>query len=235
MNLTPYAWVFNHEAKAPSIIVDFCNHKDANAIVRALDGHHWRGHKLQVDYRQLAIKQASTTIRQHPPPSRRWSKRPAYNDFESPDGAVTPPPWIGTSQLVSMSLQDSASSARALTFKPTYRWLQAPSKELDLNDPWVLEAYTRILMFRDDPRHLSDELQFPRTLSSQQRYTVHLLAQKLGTSSESVTVNGIERRITVRRRSPSYNGHSPIFWIFGHVLLVVAISSILSLIVSSNV
>lgn len=55
--------------------------------------------------------------------------------------------------------------------------------ELDLNDSGTLEIYSRVLLFKDD--NMRDELAFARSLSAQQRRTVHLVAQKLGLDHRS--------------------------------------------------
>ncbi|BGP52390.1 Peptidyl-prolyl cis-trans isomerase pin4 [Rhodotorula kratochvilovae] len=55
--------------------------------------------------------------------------------------------------------------------------------DLDMNDPPTLELYSRVLLFQGDS--LRDEFAFSRSLSSQQRRTVHLIAKKLGLEHRS--------------------------------------------------
>ncbi|GAA6003879.1 Pin4p [Rhodotorula paludigena] len=59
----------------------------------------------------------------------------------------------------------------------------AGRNDLDMNDPGTLELYSRVLLFQADS--LRDELAFSRSLSSQQRRTVHLIAKKLGLDHRS--------------------------------------------------
>ncbi|POY72992.1 hypothetical protein BMF94_3978 [Rhodotorula taiwanensis] len=69
----------------------------------------------------------------------------------------------------------------------------AGREELDMNDPTTLELYSRVLLFSSDS--LRDELAFSRSLSTPQRRTVHLIAQKLGLDHRSVGTG--ERRCVV--------------------------------------
>ncbi|GAA5887150.1 hypothetical protein JCM6882_009464 [Rhodosporidiobolus microsporus] len=69
--------------------------------------------------------------------------------------------------------------------------------DLDLNDPLTLDLYSRILLFRDDA--LRDELAFARTLSTQQRRIVHLVAKKLGLEHGS-SGEGEARRAVVWKK-----------------------------------
>lgn len=66
--------------------------------------------------------------------------------------------------------------------------------DLDLNDPPTLELYSRVLLFQGDS--LRDELAFSRSLSSQQRRTVHLIAKKLGLEHRSIG-DGESRHVVV--------------------------------------
>lgn len=65
-----------------------------------------------------------------------------------------------------------------------------------MNDPQTLGFYTTMQLFRNNRDSAGAVLQFPPTLSSQQRRIVHTLAQKLNLQP---TTHGIppERYVTV--------------------------------------
>ncbi|PIL32575.1 hypothetical protein GSI_05278 [Ganoderma sinense ZZ0214-1] len=197
---TPYAWKCIPDNSNPkSIIADFRNHRDAEAVKESLNGYYWQQHSIKVDYRRL-LAPIHTTL-----------QRPQRTNLSASSPPPTTPSSISTAPVTSIPLQASVSSksppgavqsnSHRLAFVPTYRSLHPPSKELDINDPWVLETYIRIIMFQNDPHRPTECLTFPSILSSEQRYTVHLLAQKLGASAES-TGSGTERRIVVRVSPP---------------------------------
>lgn len=67
---------------------------------------------------------------------------------------------------------------------------------LDLNDPNVLDIYSRVLLFKED--RMRDELAFSRTLTVKERRIVHMVAQKLGMHHYSAG-EGIDRYAVVSR------------------------------------
>lgn len=66
-----------------------------------------------------------------------------------------------------------------------------------MNDPTTLELYSRILLFSSDA--LRDELAFSRSLSTPQRRSVHLIAEKLGLDHRSVG-DGERRCVVVYKK-----------------------------------
>ena len=68
-----------------------------------------------------------------------------------------------------------------------------------MNDPQTLGFYTTMQLFRNDPKNVGMTLQFPSTLSPEQRRIVRSLAIRLNLDPNSIG-SGPDRYITVTRR-----------------------------------
>ncbi|WFD44536.1 Peptidyl-prolyl cis-trans isomerase pin4 [Malassezia psittaci] len=76
----------------------------------------------------------------------------------------------------SVESQSGTTTGAAQLFAHANDWgTDAP---LDLNNADTLEIFSRVLLFKDD--RMRDELAFSKSLTSSERRTVHLVAQKLG-------------------------------------------------------
>ncbi|WFD00472.1 Peptidyl-prolyl cis-trans isomerase pin4 [Malassezia yamatoensis] len=111
---------------------------------------------------------------------------PAPRRVESPNSAavngLSPP---SSSSSLSPSYQKESKSAETQPGTITgATQLFAHAKDwgsdapLDLNNADTLEIFSRVLLFKDD--RMRDELAFSKSLTSSERRTVHLVAQKLG-------------------------------------------------------
>ena len=209
---------------------NFRQASDADAVVAALNGFDVQGRKLRVEYkkvlqagekerieREKAIRRMRSMQLEKEQQQQQIQVAPpaTYDDFPP----VIAPPFTPQRSYSGTNYQPpqqySPPSAPPMPVPQPYG-VQTPSPvipvapspalkgsststELDLNDPSTLEIYSRILLFKDD--RMRDELAFSRTLSSKQRRTVHLVAQKLGVYHYSVG-EGEERYAVVTRIDP---------------------------------
>ncbi|GAA5825108.1 hypothetical protein JCM3770_002503 [Rhodotorula araucariae] len=120
-----------------------------------------------------------------PVPPTTTEPAPPMEPSYSSESASPPCSDVGTS--VSQRMERGAGSGSEIgTVATTASFGTATAvgrHELDMNDPPTLELYSRVLLFQGDS--LRDELAFSRSLSSQQRRTVHLIAKKLGLEHRS--------------------------------------------------
>ncbi|GAA5847618.1 hypothetical protein JCM9279_005326 [Rhodotorula babjevae] len=117
--------------------------------------------------------------------------------YSSESASASPPSSdVGTS--VSQRMERGAGSVDSevdtVATTASVETAAGGKNDLDLNDPPTLELYSRVLLFQGDS--LRDELAFSRSLSSQQRRTVHLIAKKLGLEHRSLG-DGESRHVVV--------------------------------------
>ena len=187
--------------------MDFCSAVD-NEAVKQLNREELWGHKISVKYRNVILDDPLETIPPNGPEDVPvLTHADTYGTFarnESPN-TLPDPPSREAAQHVSLTFQDTASSTSqsvsgkpAPKLTPTSRWLPLPSQNLDLNEPWVLETYIRILLFKSDTEG-PESLDFPKDLTARQRQIVHLLAQKMGLEGKSLGKDS-QRYIQVKRK-----------------------------------
>jgi len=97
------------------------------------------------------------------------------------------------------------------TSPSTHRWNIILTQDLDMNDLETLGFYTTMQLFRNDPKNQGMTLQFPSTLSAEQRQIVRSLAVRLNLDHLSIG-NPPERYIAVTRRPtpPLPQDHNPL-------------------------
>lgn len=66
-----------------------------------------------------------------------------------------------------------------------------------MNDPNVLELYSYLLLFRNDPN--STELALPKSFSAKERRDAHLIADRLGLAHYSEGF-GPDRQVIIEKR-----------------------------------
>ena len=221
LGVRPYALTFSHltdQHGCRTAFADFYYEAEASTCICDLDGLAWNGHELRATNQSIPPLAA--------PKPRVESKiqpqvqMPPYDVFEiaTPVRSKTTLSIVvlteeGISQQPSSQHSNGPMSQYITTRGGQTQW---PSKELDFNDLWTLEMFMRILLFMDDLNRDSN-LTFPATLTPQQRYTVHLLAQKLG-MHHYTTSNGEARSVVVTfQDTPSVRGCLPSEFKRGHV------------------
>ncbi|WFC96553.1 Peptidyl-prolyl cis-trans isomerase pin4 [Malassezia brasiliensis] len=182
---------------------------EASEVVAALNGLDVSGRKLRVEYKKVLqagekerIEKEKAIKRMQQPHAgdkeRKKDKALAPELTHLPPLSVSPVPRRMASPnsvlLNGLSPPSSTSSvspnahkeakggfeaAVSGTHPPPFRQHDTSTDApLDLNDAETLEIYSRVLLFRDD--RMRDELAFSKSLTSAERRTVHLVAQKLG-------------------------------------------------------
>ncbi|GAA5940923.1 hypothetical protein JCM3775_006849 [Rhodotorula graminis] len=136
--------------------------------------------------------------RQHSSHAGATHMEPSYSSESASASVSASPPSsdVGTSVSQRMERGTGSVDSEVGTVATTASVGTAAGgkNDLDLNDPATLELYSRVLLFQGDS--LRDELAFSRSLSSQQRRTVHLIAKKLGLEHRSLG-DGESRHVVV--------------------------------------
>lgn len=217
MGLTP-PYAFNyHRNKSDRAFhgLAFANFNaphEAQAAVDTLNDFELEGRRLRVELKKrlpAEEEQRQRLARQ----SRRQLTQPSpiappVNVF----GRTTPVPLEQQAQQLEASLESDILDPQLrprIVFReaktPTpeagaFHFLVMADVELDMNDVETLGFYTHMQLFRNTPETQGATLQFPPTLTPQQRNIVHTLAAKLNLDHTSHG-SGSERYILVSRRS----------------------------------
>lgn len=181
--------------------------EDADQAVVALNGFDVIGRKLRVEHKRVlqqgekgriekekAVKRMQSLQRER---HRRLQSGVSFQDASVPTtpsstsiaspGPLTPVNGAGFLLPLPGWERRSGSSAKA------------GGDELNLNDPFALDIYSRVLLFKDD--RLRDELAFSKSLTPSERRMVHLVAQRLGLYHYS-TGQGEDRCAIVSKVDP---------------------------------
>ncbi|GAA5909111.1 hypothetical protein JCM8208_007434 [Rhodotorula glutinis] len=151
--------------------------------------------------------------RQHSSHAGATHMSPSYSSESASASVSASPPSsdVGTSVSQRMERGTGSVDSEVGTVATTASVGTAAGgkNDLDLNDPPTLELYSRVLLFQGDS--LRDELAFSRSLSSQQRRTVHLIAKKLGLEHRSIG-DGESRHVVVYKpgTAPPPEGRRPL-------------------------
>ncbi|CAG8558954.1 26509_t:CDS:2, partial [Racocetra persica] len=151
----------------------FANYRtpeETDLVVSALNGYEVSGRKLRVEYKRV-LPAAEREAKER----EKMEKQKVDKDLSNQD--VRLHEQINNEQFDKPKTVDSENGKHEKDKKDSER--RSPvSDQLDLNDPETLKFYDQVIIFRDDKTR--EELVFPKTLSSAQRRTLHLIAQKLG-------------------------------------------------------
>lgn len=172
----PYAFNYHHDNGVfrGLAFANFRAPEEAASVVAALNGYDVQGRKLRVEYKKVLQPGEKDKIEREKALKRMKSVQ--FDREMMPPPIMVPP--IHTNGNMGMgnhenSPPQSASSASS----------EALPMTLDLNDPMALDIYSRLIVFKED--RMRDELAFSRNLSPTERRIVHLVAQKLGLSSQT--------------------------------------------------
>ncbi|WFD05535.1 Peptidyl-prolyl cis-trans isomerase pin4 [Malassezia vespertilionis] len=177
---------------------NFHSPAEANEVVAALNGLDVSGRKLRVEYKKVLQagekerieKEKAIKRLQYPHGASdkdRKKDKPMGAEFvpsslgmpSAPSRVVSPSvPLLNTFSPppLAMPHQENVAALDAGSFSNTSD--SALNDSLDLNDPFALEVYSRVLLFKDD--RIRDELAFSKSLSHTERRIVQLVTQKLG-------------------------------------------------------
>jgi hypothetical protein len=188
----PYAFNYHHDNGVfrGLAFANFRAPEEAASVVAALNGYDVQGRKLRVEYKKVLQPGEKDKIEREKALKRMKSVQ--FDREMMPPPPITVPP-IHTNGNMGMGIHDhspppSASSASGSS--------EALPMVLDLNDPMALDIYSRLLVFKED--RMRDELAFSRNLSPVERRIVHLVAQKLGLSSQT-KLEGDYKTVVVTR------------------------------------
>jgi RNA recognition motif-containing protein len=185
----PYAFNYHHDNGVfrGLAFANFRAPEEAASVVAALNGYDVQGRKLRVEYKKVLQPGEKDKIEREKALKRMKSVQ--FDREMMPPPINVPPIHTNGHHLMNMhdnSPPQSASSASSEVLPMT----------LDLNDPMALDIYSRLLVFKED--RMRDELAFSRNLSPVERRIVHLVAQKLGLSSQT-KLEGDHKTVVVTR------------------------------------
>lgn len=195
----PYAFNYHHDNGVfrGLAFANFRAPEEAASVVAALNGYDVQGRKLRVEYKKVLQPGEKDKIEREKALKRM---RSVQFDKELMPPPITVPPYNpppnanGLSNGNGNGMHDtspphSASSGNSDSLPIS----------LDLNDPMSLDIYSRVLVFKED--RMRDELAFSRNLTPTERRIVHLVAQKLGLTSQT-KIEG-DSKLVVVTRDPS--------------------------------
>ncbi|CAJ0634190.1 1526_t:CDS:2 [Entrophospora sp. SA101] len=171
----------------------FANYRtpeETDQVVSALNGYEVSGRKLRVEYKRVlpaAEREAKEREKLEKHKTEKEKNEDVRvqekNEYEQIDNLKTEKNENGKHDKDKKSLSE-----------------QKISDSLDLNDPDTLKFYDQVIIFRDDKSR--EELVFQKTLTSAQRRTLHLIAQKVGLYHYSEG-DGDERVLKIVRKPAS--------------------------------
>ncbi|WWC58173.1 uncharacterized protein I303_100709 [Kwoniella dejecticola CBS 10117] len=199
----PYAFNYHHDNGVfrGLAFANFRAPDEAASVVAALNGYDVQGRKLRVEYKKVLQPGEKDKIERE-----KALKRMRSIQFDKSE--MMPPPITlpnANSRPVSgVNMNGGGGGGGYDNNSPPQSATSTNSDSLpvtlDLNDPAVLDIYSRVLVFKED--RMRDELAFSKNLTATERRIVHLVAQKLGLSS-STRGEGEAKSVVVLREAPS--------------------------------
>ncbi|CAO3697522.1 hypothetical protein CU097_012911 [Rhizopus azygosporus] len=172
----PEAYAFNyHFDNGIFRGLAFANYRtpeETDMVVNTVNGLEIGGRKLRVEYKKV-LTEADINKKKERESSQPNS--PLLSERKLPASPTTATATTTASGTVAASDEDA----------------------LDLNDPNVLELYSYLLLFRNDPN--STELALPKSFSAKERRDAHLIADRLGLAHYSEGF-GPDRQVIIEKR-----------------------------------
>ncbi|WWC99192.1 hypothetical protein V866_006087 [Kwoniella sp. B9012] len=190
----PYAFNYHHDNGVfrGLAFANFRAPDEAASVVAALNGYDVQGRKLRVEYKKVLQPGEKDKIEREKALKRMRSIQFDNININKAELSIPIPPQPisrPSNGYENNSPPQSATSATSDSLPLT----------LDMNDPAVLDIYSRVLVFKED--RMRDELAFSKNLTPTERRIVHLVAQKLGLSS-STRGEGDLKSVVVLREPP---------------------------------
>ena len=176
---------------------NFSTADETAVVIEALNHYELLGRKLRVEYKKMLplaererIEREKRIKRgqleeQHQP--LRLTQQPSVGSMSSGQIPRTSPSPVGNQNHKLAALNNANTN-------PSYSLTE--EIEYDLNDPTVLEFYTKLALFKADPSRETTTM--PPTLTPAQRRIVHTLAHKMGLAHVSKG-NGEQRSVHIFR------------------------------------
>lgn len=184
----------------------FANYRtpeDTDQVVATLNGFEVQGRKLRVEYKRVLPGSQEKTVltpdfeKDHLDfvitNSRRDDRSPPQKDDRKRDPQ-------SAKDSAKKSNQANGSGSRRENDRFAYINGSPQAEALDLNDPDVLKFYDQLILFKGDSTR--DEFIYSKSLTSGQRRSVHMIADKLGLYHYSEG-EGDERQVHVVKKPAS--------------------------------
>ncbi|OJD30081.1 r3h domain [Diplodia corticola] len=172
----PYAfnYHFDNGVFRGLAFANFTTAEETAVVIETMNHFELQGRKLRVEYKKMLPLAERERIERE-----KRERRGQLEEQHRP---------MPASQLQSQPSLSSMSSHVPPATSPS------PVNEVDMNDPQVLQFYSQLLLFKEDPNR--DVLVFPSTLTPSQRRVCHTIAHQMGLSHNSKGM-GDQRQVHV--------------------------------------
>lgn len=176
----PYAfnYHFDNGVFRGLAFANFTNPEETAAVIDAMNHFELNGRKLRVEYKKMLPAVERERIERE-----KRERRGQLEEQHRPMVPQTLQTQASASSLSSRVMAGSPSpvSARNQQMGSSFPSASAPADagvDVDLNDPQVLQYYSKLLLFKEDTAR--DLIVFPPSLSPPERRIVHTLAHHMG-------------------------------------------------------
>jgi R3H domain/RNA recognition motif. (a.k.a. RRM, RBD, or RNP domain) len=158
---------------------NFTTADETAVVIEALNHYELLGRKLRVEYKKMLPLAERERIEREKRIKRgqlEEQHQPMRLHQQPSVGSMSSGPIPGTSPSPVSNQNHKLGTLDHPGAKPSYSLIE--EIEYDLNDPTVLEFYTKLAVFKADPSR--ETMTMPPTLTPAQRRIVHTLAHKMG-------------------------------------------------------
>lgn len=185
----PYAfnYHFDNGVFRGLAFANFTTAEETAVVIETMNHFELQGRKLRVEYKKMLPLAERERIERE-----KRERRGQLEEQHRP---------MAASQLQSQPSLSSMSSHVPPATSPS-----PVNAEVDMNDPQVLQFYSQLLLFKEDPNR--DVLVFPSTLTPSQRRVCHTIAHQMGLSHNSKGM-GDQRQVHVYKFAPDTSPPMP--------------------------
>lgn len=189
----PYAfnYHFDNGVFRGLAFANFTTAEETAVVIETMNHFELQGRKLRVEYKKMLPLAERERIERE-----KRERRGQLEEQHRP---------MAASQLQSQPSLSSMSSHVPPATSPSPVNGRKPA-EVDMNDPQVLQFYSQLLLFKEDPNR--DVLVFPSTLTPSQRRVCHTIAHQMGLSHNSKGM-GDQRQVHVYKFAPDTSPPMP--------------------------
>lgn len=192
----PYAfnYHFDNGVFRGLAFANFTTAEETAAVIEAMNHFELNGRKLRVEYKKMLPLAERERIERE-----KRERRGQLEEQHRP---------LGGSLQNQPSFGSLASHIPATSPSPVSDMRGGPPKsvDVDMNDPQVLQYYTQLFLFKENPER--DSMTFPSTLAPLQRRMIHTLAHQLGLAHVSKGT-GEMRQVHIFKVHDNGQGLSP--------------------------
>lgn len=176
----PYAfnYHFDNGVFRGLAFANFTTAEETAVVIETMNHFELQGRKLRVEYKKMLPLAERERIERE-----KRERRGQLEEQHRP---------MAASQLQNQPSLSSMSSHVPPATSPSP--VNGRKPEVDMNDPQVLQFYSQLLLFKEDPNR--DVLVFPSTLTPAQRRVCHTIAHQMGLSHNSKGM-GDQRQVHV--------------------------------------